>query len=84
MQITHSLEEARRTQAFSRQIFDQMDNLTDENETKAKVAQAGLYIIAAKDKDKMTSANVALPSGKNVLRSQPVRTPWRCWRARRM
>ncbi len=91
MQITHSLEEARRTQAFSRQILDQMDNLTGENETNGKVALIGLYIIAANDKDKMNSANIALQSGKNNLRdaaaflsSQPARTPWRCWRVRRM
>ncbi|MCP9796346.1 hypothetical protein [Cyanobium sp. Lug-B] len=68
MQITHSLEEARRTQAFSRQILDQMDNLTGENETKGKVALIGLYIIAANDKDKMNIANIALQSGKNSLR----------------
>jgi hypothetical protein len=68
MQISHSLEEARRTQAFSRQILDQMDNLTGENETKGKVALIGLYIIAANDKDKMNIANIALQSGKNNLR----------------
>ncbi|MDM7952808.1 MAG: hypothetical protein QUV07_06290 [Cyanobium sp. CZS 25K] len=68
MRITQSLEEARRTQAFSKQILDQMDNLTGENETKGKVALIGLYIIAANDKDKLNIANIALQSGKNSLR----------------
>jgi hypothetical protein len=68
VRITHSLEEAKRTQAFSKQILDQMDNLTGDNETKGKVALVGLYIIAANDKDKMNIANIALQSGKNSLR----------------
>ena len=60
VRITQSLEEANRTQAFSRQILDQMDNLTGGNETKGKVALIGLYIIAANDKDKMNIVTVAL------------------------
>ena len=68
VRITQALEEARRTQAFSRQILDQMDNLTGENETKGKVALVGLYVIAANDKDKLNIANIALQSGKDSLR----------------
>ncbi|WP_216904443.1 hypothetical protein [Synechococcus sp. CCY 9618] len=68
VRITQALEEARRTQAFSRQILDQMDNLTGENETKGKVALVGLYVIAANEKDKLNIANIALQSGKNSLR----------------
>lgn len=68
VRITQSLEEAKRTQAFSKQILDQMDNLTGDNETKGKVALIGLYIIAANDKDKMNIANIALQSGKSNLR----------------
>ena len=68
VRITQALEEARRTQAFSRQILDQMDNLTGDNETKGKVALVGLYVIAANDKDKLNIANIALQSGKDSLR----------------
>jgi hypothetical protein len=69
VRITQSLEEARRTQAFSRQILDQMDNLSGDNETKGKVSLVGLYIIAANDKDKMNIATtIALQSGKSNLR----------------
>lgn len=68
VRITQSLEEAKRTQAFSRQILDQMDNLTGDNETKGKVALVGLYIIATNEKDKLNIANLALQSGKNSLR----------------
>ncbi len=69
VRITEALEEGKRTQAFSKQILDQMDNLTGENETKGKVALVGLYIIAANDKDKLNIANIALQSGKNSLRN---------------
>jgi hypothetical protein len=68
VRITQSLEEARRTQAFSRQILDQMDNLSGDNETKDKVSLVGLYIIAANDKDRMNIATIALQSGKSNLR----------------
>ncbi len=66
--ITQALEEARRTQAFSKQILEQMDNLTGDNETKGKVALVGLYVIATNDRDKLNIANIALQSGKNSLR----------------
>ena len=49
VRITQSLEEAKRMQAFSRKILDQIDNLTGDNKTKGKVALIGLYIIAAND-----------------------------------
>jgi hypothetical protein len=42
LRITHSLEEAKRTQAFSKQILDQMDNLTGDNETKDKMNIANI------------------------------------------
>jgi hypothetical protein len=66
--ITQALEEAKRTQAFSSQILDQMDNLTGDNDTKGKVALVGLYVIAANDRDKLNIANIALQSGKDSLR----------------
>lgn len=71
--ITQAMEEASRTQAFSKQfleqileqILEQMDNLRGDNETKGRVGLVGLYIIAANDKDKLNLANIALQCGIN-------------------
>lgn len=67
--INQSLDEVKRTQAFSKQILDQMDNLTGENETKGKVALVGLYIVASNERDKLNIANIAIQSGKRSLQN---------------
>jgi hypothetical protein len=67
LQINKALEEGRRTQAFSQQILNQMDNLTGADATKGRVALVGLYVIAANPRDKLHIANIALQSGKTEL-----------------
>jgi hypothetical protein len=68
LRINQTLEETKRTQAFSRQILDQMGNLTNPNTIKGRVALVGLYVIAANEKDKLNIVNIALQSGSQELR----------------
>jgi hypothetical protein len=67
LRINQALEETKRTQVFSRQILDQMDNLTNLNTVKGRVSLVGLYVIAASEKDKLNIVNIALQSGSQEL-----------------
>lgn len=69
VQLQQVKEEIERKQKFATSIQAQLDNLTGQNSTKAKVALASLYTLAKEESDKSILFTIAIVSGNDAMRN---------------
>lgn len=67
-QLQQVRQESERKQQFAGSIQAQLDNLTGQDATKAKVALASLYTLAKEESDKTILFTIAMVSGSKALR----------------
>lgn len=68
-QLQQVKQESERKQQFAGSIQAQLENLTGQNPTKAKVALASLYTLAKEESDKSILFTIAIVSGNDAMRS---------------